>query len=94
MKTEDFGYMTGDWDYGELPANIYVGEDCWLALAIEHFNCNKIKKNKKIQEISRNRYCSNKIPKKGLLLTQLIDNTIIKLPINLPELLQTKFIRH
>lgn len=26
----DINAMTGDWDYRELPANIYVGADCYL----------------------------------------------------------------
>ncbi|MBM3499913.1 MAG: acyltransferase [Armatimonadetes bacterium] len=27
---EDFGPITGAWDYGSLPPNVVVGEGCWL----------------------------------------------------------------
>jgi len=30
MTAETFGDLTGDWDYGTLPANVRIGRDCWL----------------------------------------------------------------
>lgn len=30
MTDDPFGEMTGDWDYGTLPANVHLGPGCWL----------------------------------------------------------------
>lgn len=30
MSSDEFGNLTGQWDYGELPANVRVGRDCWF----------------------------------------------------------------
>ena len=30
MNTKDLNDITGDWNYRELPKNIYIGQSCWL----------------------------------------------------------------
>ncbi|MBD1918054.1 MULTISPECIES: acyltransferase [Cyanophyceae] len=30
MDLSELASITGDWDYSELPSNVYLGQDCWL----------------------------------------------------------------